>query len=398
MTREEQIKALTAEIEEELVQIRRCIHRRPEIAREERETAALITKELEKLEGLEVYSGLAGGTGVMAVLKGGLPGKCVIVRADIDALPVQEQSGVDFASEIEGKMHACGHDAHATWVLGAAKVLSKMREQVPGTIKFIFQPGEEVSFGAKELILEDHVLENPAVDCALAAHVWPTVKAGTIGIAQRYAFGCPATFQINIKGKGGHGAMPHLVINPIAIAGRICAQAPTILAEKIIGLEPRVLTFCSIHAGTTGNIIPDNCEIMGTIRSTDMDVTQQIARELEALVKSCCEFSGASYDFSLRAGLYPVRNDPKMIEICRRSAAKMLGEEQVELIAEDHLAADNFSEFSRRVPAVYFYAGNWAEGDAEPISLHNPKFNVDERLLGHVTQVLCETVFELNQD
>lgn len=138
MTREEQIKALTAEIEEELVQIRRCIHRRPEIAREERETAALITKELEKLEGLEVYSGLAGGTGVMAVLKGGLPGKCVIVRADIDALPVQEQSGVDFASEIEGKMHACGHDAHATWVLGAAKVLSKMREQVPGTIKFIF--------------------------------------------------------------------------------------------------------------------------------------------------------------------------------------------------------------------------------------------------------------------
>ncbi|MCH4110136.1 MAG: amidohydrolase, partial [Eubacterium sp.] len=186
-----EIRRSGEEIEPELIEIRRLLHRHPEASMKEYQTSAIIAEQLETIDGVQVYKGLAGGTGVMGILHGQDEGngKCLLLRADIDALPVEEKNGLPFASENPGFMHACGHDAHAAWVLGAAEILSRLRDQFSGTVKFVFQPGEEAGKGAREMVEQDHILENPKVDMAFAAHAWPSIDAGKIGIARRYAFG-----------------------------------------------------------------------------------------------------------------------------------------------------------------------------------------------------------------
>lgn len=394
---ERQIIELAERYEKDFIAIRRKLHQNAELSMKEFETSKIIAEELRKCPGIEVFTGMAGGTGVVGVLKGGLPGKCILLRADIDALAIVERNDLNFKSLNEGCMHACGHDAHAAWVLGAARILSELREKVPGTIKFVFQPGEERGSGAKELIEQDQILENPKVDFAFSAHAWPSIPSGKIGIAQKYAFGCPAVFRVKILGKGGHGSTPHLSVNPIMVANQICTMFPQILTEKIGGTEPRVITVCSFIGGSPKgmNVIPEDCYFQGTVRATKMSVLEEIGREMEAVVKVCCTLHDANYEFGFYKGIHEVENNSELVRVCLKSANSILGEKCAEIVEECSLGGDNFSEFSRRIPSVYMYAGVKMEGEEH--SIHSPQFVLNESAICKMAAVMSEIVFEVNQ-
>ncbi|MBQ8804235.1 MAG: amidohydrolase [Tyzzerella sp.] len=392
------IVEMAARYEEEFILIRRKLHQNAELSMKEYETSKIIAEELKKCEGIDVFTNVAGGTGVIGVLKGGKPGKCILLRADIDALAIVERNDLSFKSINEGCMHACGHDAHAAWVLGAARILSELRQEVPGTIKFVFQPGEERGAGAKELIEQDNVLENPKVDYAFSAHAWPSIPAGKIGIAHKYAFGCPAVFRVKVLGKGGHGSMPHQAVNPIMVANQICTMFPHILSEKISGTEPRVITVCSFMGGSPKgmNVIPEECYFQGTVRATNMRILKEIEKEMEAVVKSCCSLYDAKYEFGFYKGIHEVENNVALIEVCAKASQNILGEKNVEIVEECSLGGDNFSEFSRRVPSVYMYVGIKDEQQKEEFSIHSPQFILEESAISKAAAVLSEVVFEAN--
>ncbi|MCR4956333.1 MAG: amidohydrolase [Lachnospiraceae bacterium] len=383
----EDFTAYMKEIEPKLIEIRRKLHSYPELGKEEEKTCEIIVEALKDVEGLTITKGLAHGHGVMAQLEGTGQGegekKCVLLRADIDALPIEEINDLPYRSKHPGRMHACGHDAHATWIIGAAMLLSRLRDRFYGTVKFVFQPGEEVGFGAKEMILEDRVLENPTVDMAFAAHGWPSIEAGKVGIAARYAFGCPGGFTIKIKGKGGHGSWPYKAVNPILVGSTICTLLPQILSDKIPSVEPRIISVGAIHAGEkgVGNIIPDTCEINGTIRATKVEVMKQLKDEMEKVIAGVCNMHGAEYEFSCRYSLMGVKNHKALIPMVKESVGKVLGPEMVEVLEEDNLGGENFCEFSSRVPSVYLFMGIKNEAIAPEFSLHSPKYMLDESVL-----------------
>ena len=239
----EQIKEEAEQCREELIQFRRELHQHPELSMEEYKTSHKIAEKLRCLKGMEVITGAAGGTGVIGILKGTKgPGKTVLLRADIDALPIEEKTGLPYASETAGVMHACGHDGHAAWLLGSAMILSKLRSHFPGNVEFVFQPGEENGLGGKKMVEEDHILENPAVDAVFAAHAWPGAAAGELHVAKRCAFGYPGSFEIQVTGRGGHGSWPHECVDPIAVANQIYSGLQQIVSRRLPETAPRVLS------------------------------------------------------------------------------------------------------------------------------------------------------------
>lgn len=390
------------DLEPELIKIRRELHMHPELSRQEVWTSQFIAEQMQQIPYVEVKTALARGTGVMGILRGTKNAekeRCIMVRADIDALPVLEDNDLTFCSVNKGVMHACGHDAHATWIIGCAKILSHFRDRFSGCVKFVFQPGEEQGFGAREMICEDHILENPKVDYAFAAHGWPSIDAGKIGIAKRYAFGCPGGFRVRIKGQGGHGSWPYKAINPIMIAVEICSALPKILADRINSMEPRVISIGSIQGGIpgVGNIIPDSCDFAGTIRATKMDVMEQLSREIEHIISGYCQMYGAEYEYSCHYG-ESVKNDPQVIEGVMESARDILGEESVYYLEEDNLGGENFAEFSSRVPSTYMFVGIRNESLAKEFDLHSPEYMLDESVLAKASVVFANTVLRFLEE
>lgn len=387
------VRNIAKEVEEELIQIRRRLHQHPELALREVETAEIIAETLKKIPAMTVYENMAEGTGVVGILEGKKgPGKCVMVRADIDALPIEEQLDVEFRSQNPGRMHACGHDAHAAWILGTAMVLSRLREEFCGTVKFVFQPGEECGKGATALIEKDHILENPHVDAVFAAHAWPTVRAGQIGIAAKYAFGCPGGFSLKIIGKGGHGSWPYQCINPITVAMQIYSALQGVVAENIDSVEPRVISIGAIHAGDAGNIIPDTCTMNGTIRATEMSVMKQIAEEIENVTANITAMHKANYELHVNIGGAAVENDPEMIALCKASAEEILGEGNCYIIDKKHLGGENFSEYSSRVPGCYMFVGIGTDRTEGKFGLHSPIFEIAEEVLAPTAAVFANLV------
>jgi amidohydrolase len=334
---------------------------------------------------------MAEGTGVVGILKGEKgDGKCIMIRADIDALPITEQLDIDFKSENPGCMHACGHDAHATWVIGAAMILSRLRTEFGGTIKFVFQPGEERGGGAAALIEKDKILENPPVDAVFAAHAWPTVRAGQIGIAAKYAFGCPGKFSFQIIGKGGHGSWPYECINPITIASQICLALQGVVSEKINSTEPRVISIGSFHGGEAGNIIPDVCTVQGTFRATEMAIMEQIKSEIENTVTAITAMHHAKCELDVRIHGKAVKNAPELVQLCKRSGEEILGDGNCYIINEKHLGGENFSAFSSRVPGCYMFAGIATDRTEGKFGLHSPIFEVAEDVISPTSAVFAD--------
>lgn len=388
-----QIKKIAEEIEPELIQIRQILHAHPETAMEEFETHDIILGQLKKIEGLEIQPHAAGGTGIIAVLCGeGGPGKTALLRADIDALPIPDPQ----APGCQKCHHACGHDGHATWLIGAAMILSRIRKKLKGTVKFAFQPGEEVGKGADLLVGDDKVLENPPVDGAFAAHGWPSIETGKIGIPRRYAFGCVGRFQVRISGQGGHGSWPENVIDPIWTANEIYQKIPSILTRKIKGTESKVMSVTYFQAGKCGimNMIPSICEFGGTMRAGKREVIEKMGAELEKNIKAVCEISGASYESKIRITGNGVKNHPGLLGLGQEAIGKITGEDQVFFIDEDNLGGENFSEFSQRVPSLYFFVGIKPEGIREAPGLHSPDFQFLDDVLKNAAAVFAQIAYE----
>ena len=360
-----------------LVEIRRTIHMHPELAFEEFETAKLVSEWLEKF-GLEVKTGVAK-TGVVGLLRGKGAGKSVAIRADMDALPIQEASHIPYASKIKGKMHACGHDAHVTILLGVAKFISSIRDRVKGNIKWIFQPAEEGGGGGR-IMVEEGVLENPRVDAIFGAHVYPQIPVGTVGVCEREALAAADRFIIKVIGKSGHAASPHLAKDPILAAGHLITQLHSIISRDVNPLESAVITLGKVNGGTAFNIIPDDVELLGTLRSLSSPIREALKARIEEVVQGTARSFGMDYQFDFEYG-YPVLvNDPEMTRLVALACAKGIGDEYVKSLGPS-MGAEDFAYYLEKVPGSFFRlgVGNEAKGIVHPY--HSSLFDIDEDVL-----------------
>lgn len=390
----EQIKKTAEKIAPELIRIRHELHQFPELGVDLPKTHDIICGELKKIPGLEIREHVAEGSGIIALLKGKKGGgKTVLLRADIDALPVEEPGNSSYKSKNPGCMHACGHDGHATWLIGAAMILSEIQDDLYGQVKFIFQPGEEVGKGASALIHKDGILEN--VDMAFAAHGWPSIESGKIGIARRYAFGCVGKFDVKIIGKKGHASWPEQSHDPIAAANELYQQLPSILTRKISGTEPGILSVTYMQAGDkkVHNIIPESCEVGGTMRAVKKEVLDKIGEEIEKITKAVCQIYGTCYDSHIESFGGGVCNAAKLLDGVKEAAAEVLGKENVYIIEEDNLGGENFSEYSERVPSVYMFIGIRPKEKAEIPGLHSPDYQFDDSVLARASAAFAEIAY-----
>jgi amidohydrolase len=380
-------KKIVQEEREATIGLRRELHRIPETAFCELKTSAFISKRLRNL-GLAVQTGIAK-TGVVGLLELGKQGKTLMIRADMDALPIQEKTGLPFASAHEGVMHACGHDAHMAMALGAASVLAKIKGELKGNIKFVFQPAEEGPGGAKPMI-EAGVLENPKVDIVTGCHVHNGPE-GTIGVRPGSVLAANDRFELTIIGKGGHGAMPHLCIDPIDAGVQLINALQRVASRQINPLTPVVLTIGRFHAGTAFNIIPGEAEMAGTTRTFDRVIWDSWKERMERIIKGVCEAMGARYEFEFFRGYPPTVNDEALAEIVRRCASQVVGQRNV-FEPEPIMAGDDMSYFLEKIPGFFFFLGAGRENSAP---LHNSRFDVNEEVLLAGVEMYVRLAWEL---
>lgn len=379
------------EINGELIEIRRQLHQYPELGYEEEKTGELIEKVLKDL-GLEVQRGLAK-TGVVALLKGDKPGKTIGIRGDMDALALQEENDKPYRSKTKRKMHACGHDAHMTYVIGAAKILKKYQSQLTGNVKFIFQPAEETTGGAKPMI-EQGVLENPKVDGMIGGHVWPDVPAGKIEIVKGPVMASTGQLHLEIHGKGGHAARPHENVDPIMIGQEIIQRLYSLTSRQIDPLENLVISICSFQAGETYNVMPEKAVLKGTIRTLNNKLRLALPEKIEKVVKSVTDYYGATYYLNIEH-LYPATvNDKDFSEFAERSAKEFYGEENVLWGDKPSMAGEDFAFYLEKVPGTFLRIGNYDERQGLTYNLHNPNFDIDEHQLGKVSALYAKIAMD----
>lgn len=383
----EEIKKISKEIQEKLINIRRTIHMHPELAFEEHATAQLIYNYLKDLD-IEVTPGIAK-TGVVGLIRGNQPGKTVAIRADMDALPMTEENECEYKSTVPGKMHACGHDVHVTCLLGAAEILSRLKGKLNGNIKLLFQPAEEGVGGALPMI-EEGVLENPKVDACIAAHVWPDIPAGKIVVKNGPIMASPDDFEIIIKGKSGHGAMPHAAVDPIVIGCHVVNTLQTIVSRKIDPLNPAVISICYFHSGTCTNVIPDTATIKGTARTIDPELRRKIASLIEETVAGVVKAMGGEYEFDFKYLYPPTINDNIITDVLANSASKIIGKSNILWGREPSMGGEDFAYFAEKVPSTFFRlgCGNPEKGITHPI--HSTKFDVDEDCIAVGASILTQ--------
>jgi amidohydrolase len=365
-----------ADVVADVIAIRRDLHQHPELGFEERRTAALVAKRLRDL-GYEVTEEI-GITGVAGVMRGTRPGKTIMLRADMDALPIEEENDVAYASQTRGTMHACGHDGHVAMLLGAATLISRRRDELAGTIVLCFQPAEEGRGGAKAMV-DAGVLERFGVERAYGLHLATAFPTGIVGLREGPFYASSDSIEITIEGAGGHGAAPHLSVDPIYVAGAFIVALQQVVSRQIDPLAPAVVTIGAVHAGTTHNVIPSRATLLGTVRAFEADVRAKMAERIERVLRGACESSGATYKFEY-IRRYPVTsNDAEQARYVRALALREIGERRV-LEAPKLMGAEDFSFFAERVPACFYTIGcNGGPSTAFPH--HHAKFDIDERAL-----------------
>ena len=380
-------KKIVQEHKQATIDMRRELHRIPETAFCEQKTSVYISDCLRSL-GLKVETGIAK-TGVVGLLELGKEGKTLMIRADMDALPVQEKTGLPFTSTHEGVMHACGHDAHMAMALGAASILSRIKGELRGNIKFVFQPAEEGPGGARPMI-EAGVLENPKVDFVTGCHLHDSAE-GTIGVRPGCVLAANDRFELKIIGRGGHGAMPHLCVDPIDVGVQVINALQRLASRQINPLSPVVLTVGSFHAGTAFNIIPGETEMAGTTRTFDRGIWDSWQERMERIIKGVCDAMGAGYEFNFFRGYPPTVNNDALVEIVRRSASQVVGERNV-FEPEPIMAGDDMSYFLEKVPGFFFFLGVGRENSAP---LHNSRFDFSEEVLPRGVEMYSRLAYEL---
>ncbi len=375
------------------IRIRREIHRHPELSLKEVNTTATIRRELESMGIQPLDLGLE--TGVVADIHGTKPGrnKTLAVRADIDALPVREETNEPFASECDGISHACGHDTHLAALMLAARVLQEHRDAFSGTVRLMFQPAEEIGCGARMLI-ERGVLENPRPDYVLALHTWPDTPAGKVGVRFGASHASSDTIRIIVKGKGGHGAHPYRCVDPIVTACFLVAQLQTVISRELSINDGGVLTFGRIQGGTAPNVIPGEVKLEGTLRALDPRTRVQMLDSIRRIAVSCCEAMRAEADVVVEEGMPPLVNDLTVIGMVKDAAVKALGAENVVELPNASPGSDDFAFYLERVPGALFRIGTGNEDPATHIGLHNGKNRFDERCIPSGATVLTQFVLD----
>jgi len=368
--------------------LRRDLHRIPETAYAEKKTSRYVADYLKTL-GLEVKTGIAR-YGVVGLLEGGSPGGTLMVRADMDALEIAEETGLDFASTHEGIMHACGHDAHMSMVLVAATILSQMKDQLKGTIKFLFQPAEEGPGGAKAMI-DEGVMKDPHVDYAIGCHVWPDIPEGTIGVRPGPLMAAMDRFDLKIIGKGGHGAMPHQCVDALEVGCQVVNALQRVVSRQINPISPAVVTVGSFHAGDAFNVIPGKAEMCGTARTFDRAVWERLPQQMERIVRGVCESMGASYELDYAHGYPPLINDGDVARVVRKCAESAVGKERV-VEPEPTMGGEDMALFLEKAKGCFFFLGIGREGCAP---LHNAGFDFNEKALSSGVETYCRVAREL---
>jgi carboxypeptidase Ss1 len=378
-------------IEDHIIKVRRRIHSNPELAFQERATAALVAGELKRI-GVRVKTHV-GGTGVVGTLEGGARGHVVALRADMDALPLQELSGVEFASKNEGVMHACGHDGHVAMLLGAARILADHRAELEGTVKFIFQPAEEAAEdgGGANPMIEDGVLEKPRVEYVFGLHLFTNFPSGAFALRPGPIMAASGVFRIRIVGRGGHGSAPHQTVDPVFVAAQVINALQGIRSRMLDPVEPSVVSVCSVHSGTRNNIIPDDAVLEGTVRTVSETTRKRVASLIPRVAKSVCRTFGAECEVEMEDA-YPITlNDPAVTSSVFKLLRSIPETRTVEV--PPLLVAEDFSFFLRRVPGTYYFLGtrNEEEGCVSPN--HSSKFRVDEGVLKYGAASLALLAF-----
>lgn len=366
-------------IEQDIVSWRRDLHQIPELGLILPKTSKYIIDVLEEM-GIK-YHTLVNGNGVVGLIEGGQAGKTMALRADIDALPIKEETNLPFAST-NGYMHACGHDAHAAILLGAAKVLNNNKDKLKGNVKLIFQPGEEYPGGAKPMI-EEGVLENPKVDAIMGLHIGSIYKGmekDTIGISYGPLMASMDRILIKVKGKGAHGAYPELSVDPITISAELVTSLQKIISREIKATEPAVLSICRIQGGFNQNIIPDIVELEGTVRTTNRQTRKKIAKRIDEITKGITSGMGADYELDYDYRYPPLINSTEFTEDFVGSAKKIVPEEKIIEIKSPAMGGEDMSYFLEKVPGTFFFLSNPKEVDGKEYPHHHPKFDIDEDL------------------
>jgi amidohydrolase len=383
------IRQIVERIEPHLIAIRRDIHAHPELAFEEVRTSALIAAELERL-GIPCQRGV-GETGVVAMIEGGRPGPVLAIRADMDALPMQEKTGLPFASQIEGKMHACGHDIHSTTLLGVAAVLKHIAPTLAGGVKLLFQPAEE-TIGGMAAMIADGILDNPRIDMALGFHNHPDMPAGRFGFVRGPTLAAADRFDIIVKGKSGHAAYPQNAVDPLAAAAWLVTQLQTVVSREIAAMHPAVISVTSIHGGTAYNIIPDACEIKGTVRTlhakardTAQEAMERMCAAMRTSMRVDCE---CRYD----RGVPALMNDDRVLLPAVAAVRDQFGDDAI-TEGTPNMGAEDFALLAERVPSFQLRVGSAQPGRND--HLHNSDYQPDERCIGFGAQAIARAAAAL---
>lgn len=374
----------------DIIALRRRLHSNPEVSFKEYKTTALITEVLTKL-GIEIVP-WGGETGVVGLLRGAKPGPVVGLRADIDALPIQEENDCEYRSQVEGVMHACGHDTHTACLLGAAMLLAERRDSLAGTVKFIFQPAEEINSGAK-LMIEKGVMVNPSLDVIFGLHNSPNIPAGQVGLKPGPLMAAVDTTFLTVKGVGGHGAIPHRSRDPILAAAAIVQGLQTVVSRQVDPLDAAVISFGTIHGGHANNVIPDRVELTGTVRTFSPALRAEMPDRMRGVIAGVAAAMQTEAEFTYRNDLPAVVNPPELAEWCRGPLAKVFGAAGLVAPAPS-MGGEDFACFQELVPGVFLWlgVGNAAKGIVH--QWHNPRFDADEDSLRYGAAALAQLAFD----
>lgn len=374
----DKIKKLAARFSPDFIEVRRHLHANPELSFREFETSAFIQ---EKLKQWGIPFRVLATTGVVAVIEGKNPGSRVTaLRADMDALPIMEENKVPYRSQKDGIMHACGHDVHTTCLLGAARILQQLKDEWTGTVKLIFQPGEEKNPGGASLMIGEGVLRDPAPQRIFALHVHPGLETGKFSFRGGKVMASADEIYITIKGKGGHAAAPHLTADTVLIASHLIVSLQQIVSRNVDPFQPAVLSITSVQGGNTTNVIPSEVKLMGTLRAMDENLRFQLHDRIKQHAHALVESMGASADVLIDVGYPFVMNDEALSESSARHAAAYAGEDNV-LQTELRMGGEDFAFYSHHIPACFFRLGTGNKEKNITSNVHTPTFDIDERAI-----------------
>ncbi|OCA90302.1 M20 metallopeptidase family protein [Pseudobacillus wudalianchiensis] len=377
------------EIYPKMVEIRRELHMNPELSFQEVQTPKYISKFLQEL-GLDVKTGV-GGRGVVAKLTGGHPGKTVAIRADFDALPIQEQTDLPFQSKISGIMHACGHDAHTAIALGLAKVFTEKRDQLKGNIVFIHQHAEEVLPGGAKAMIEDGCLDG--VDVIFATHMENDYPVGTIGYRSGYIMSCADEFYIEVLGKGGHAQAPHHTKDALVVGAQLVCNLQHIVSRRVNPLKSAVVSVGSFHSGTATNIVNGEAKITGEVRAFEEEIRTDLEKIIEEITSTTCQAARSTYTYTYLRGYPSTYNHPDITKLLVDSAKEVIDEKNIKEL-EPMMGAEDFAYYTQKIPGTYFFTGSANPEDEIVYPYHHPKFKIDERAILVASKVLAAATIQ----